>query len=142
MRYITVLEYLGNTSLSSLPPEQVANLNTLIPKINDLLSRFGEFRKCNSGYRSMEEHLAIYSRINAKRKAQGLPERKVPMSSRHLVAAAIDLSDPDGKLQKWILNNVKVLEELDLYCESFTHTVGWVHIQCLPPRSKSRFFIP
>jgi hypothetical protein len=142
VRYITVLEYLGSTPLSSLPPEQVANLNTLIPKINDLLSRFGEFRKCNSGYRSMEEHLAIYARINARRKAQGLPERKVPMSSRHLVAAAIDLEDRDGKLKAWLVNNVKILEKLDLYCEHGSATPTWAHIQIIKPASGSRFFKP
>lgn len=142
MRFISVLEYLGSTELASLPPEHIANLNTLIPKVNELLSRFGEYRKCNSGYRSMEEHLAIYARINARRKAQGLPERRIPMSSRHLSAAAIDLEDRDGKLKAWLLNNVKVLEELGLYCEHPDDTPTWAHIQTTKPASGRRFFKP
>jgi hypothetical protein len=143
MKYISVYEYLmGRAKIEDLTDEQLANMNTLIPKVNELLEKFGEYKKCNSGFRSINDHLRIYKEINEKRKKQGKPEVKVPMSSSHLKAAAIDLEDKNDKLKNWILKNVHVLEELDLYCESFSHTDTWVHLQIFKPKSGNRFFIP
>jgi hypothetical protein len=143
MKYVSANDYLmGRAVMNELSPTQIANINTLIPKVNELLERFGEYRKVNSGLRTMADHTRIYKEINAKRKAQGLPEKPVPMGSHHLSGAAIDLEDRDDKLKKWILNNVSVLDELDIYCESFSHTDTWVHIQCISPKTKKRFFIP
>lgn len=121
-------EYLmGRTTVDQLTQEQLNNLNTLIPNINDLLERFGEYRKCNSGFRSLEDQ----KRINPK-----------SMSSKHLYCAAIDLEDKNNKLKEWILNNIKILEDLNLWCEDFSYTPTWVHLQCIPPKSKNRFFKP
>jgi hypothetical protein len=142
MRYISMQDYLGKVKMEELTPEQVSNLNTLIPKVNQLLEKFGSFRMVTSGLRTMEDHLRIYENINAKRKATGLPQLKVPMSSRHLICAAVDLEDRDGKLKAWIKKNESILEELDLYCEAFEHTPNWVHVQCLAPKSGKRFFKP
>lgn len=126
MNYISVSEYLmGRIEYKDLTPEQVANMNTLIPKVNELLSRFGEYRKCNSGFRTLEDQ----KRINPK-----------AMKSNHLTCCAIDLSDPDGKLHKWMKANPKVIEELDLYMEE--RQGGWQHIQIVCPRSQKRWFNP
>lgn len=128
MKYISVDEYLqGRAKLEDLPDETISNINTLIPKINDLLEKFGEYRKVNSGYRTIEDQ----KRINPK-----------SMKSRHLTGQAIDISDENGKFQKWILNNIKIIEELDLYFEDFSYTKNWVHCQIIKPKSGKRFFIP
>lgn len=142
-RYITMDEFLGGMgTLDTMEDELVGNANTIVPKANELLDRFGEYRGCNSGYRSMAHHLEIYAAKNKTRKAQGLPELKVPMSSRHLICAAIDLEDTDGKLKKWAKENVDVLEELGLYCEALESTPTWLHIQFIAPKSGNRFFVP
>lgn len=128
MKYISVGEYLmGRIEYKDLSDEQVANLNTLIPRVNELLSRFGEYRSCNSGFRTIEDQ----KRINPK-----------SMKSNHLKAAAIDLEDNNRKLQKWITKNAHVLEEIGLYCEAFAHTPTWVHCQIVSPKSNKRFFTP
>ena len=44
---------MGRATLETLTDEQKANVNTLIPKINDLLERFGEKRTVSSGLRAM-----------------------------------------------------------------------------------------
>jgi hypothetical protein len=126
MKYISMNEYLmGRIKLQDLPPEYQANVNTLIPKINELLERFGEYRKCNSGFRTIEDQ----KRINPK-----------SMKSNHLTCSAIDLSDVDGKLNKWMKSNPKVIEELDIYMEE--RQGGWQHIQIVKPHSGNRWFNP
>lgn len=136
-QYISVNEYLmDRAKLEDLTPEQQANLNTLIPKVNELLERFGEYRKCNSGFRSMSDHLRIY-------KEKGITDKsKIPMNSWHLKAGAIDLEDKNRKLTKWCQKNVSILEELELWCEHPDATPSWLHIQIAPPKSGKRFFNP
>jgi hypothetical protein len=84
----------------------------------------------------MAEHLEIY------RKKGITDQSKIPMKSRHLIGAAIDIYDPNKILQSWVLSNVKVLEEVGLWCEDFSATPNWVHFQILPPASGKRFFKP
>lgn len=127
MKYISIIEYLmGRAEMTSLPDELISNMNTLVPKINNLLEAFGEYRACNSGYRTIEDQ----KRINPS-----------AMKSWHLKCAAIDLEDKDRKLLKWILDT-KALEVYDLYMESPDSTPTWVHLQLYPPKSKRRIFIP
>lgn len=142
MKKIEPIEYLGDTPISSLSEEYKQNLELLLKKVNDLLALFGEYRPVTSGFRSMEKHLSIYKAKNEKRKAQGLPELRVPMSSRHLSCQAIDLADSNDRLKNWIKANEGILVKLDIYCEDFTHTDTWVHIQIVSPKSGKRFFIP
>lgn len=116
---------MGRISISQLTPEQNANMNTLIPAVNQFLESFGSYRGVNSGYRSP----AINSATPG-----AAPQ------SKHLVCAAIDLEDADAKLHAFARNNTLLLEELGLWCEE--RQGGWLHLQCLPPRSGKRFFKP
>lgn len=141
MEYVSVVEYLmGRIKLKDLSDEQVANMNTLIPRVNQLLEKFGEKRAVESGFRSKADHERIYNEINAKRKLQNLPPVKIPWKSNHLVAAAIDLEDKDAKLYNFARANEKLLKELGLWCEE--RMGGWLHMQCIPPKSGRRFFLP
>lgn len=143
MRYISIDEYLMNrVKLQDLSSEIIGNINTLIPKINELLERFGQYRGVNSGIRTTQDQIEIYKHINAKRLAVGLSQIKTPMASRHLFGDAIDVEDHDDELKKWVKANVHILEELGLYCEDFAYTDTWVHFQTTPPKSGKRFFIP
>ena len=141
MQYISVVEYLmGRAKLDDLDKEIVANINTLIPKVNELLEKFGEYRRCNSGIRLVTDQIRIYKEKNEARKKQGLPPVTVPMGSCHLKGAAIDLEDANGKLYKWCKDNIKILEQLGLYCEE--RQGGWLHVQIFAPKSGRRFFNP
>lgn len=62
--------------------------------------------------------------------------------SPHLTAHACDISDPTGSLDKWCLANPKVLAEIGLWQESPASTIGWCHLQTIPPHSGRRVFIP
>jgi hypothetical protein len=64
------------------------------------------------------------------------------MKSNHLFGRAVDFADGDGKLKKWILENIKLMEEIGLYMEDFNATKTWVHFQINPPKSGNRFFKP
>ena len=128
MREITILEFLmSRVTEDKLTPEQLSNMNILLPKANALLAKFGEFRKCNSGFRTLEDQ----QRINPG-----------AIHSKHLLGAAIDLEDADGKLKQFIINNPDILVELDLYQEAPESTKTWVHIQCIAPKSGHHVFIP
>lgn len=128
MQYISVDQYLmGRIRIEDLSPELLGNMNTLIPKVNDLLSQFRQYRGVNSGYRSAEDQ----ARINPK-----------APHSQHMVCAAVDLEDKDNNLRYWCLTHIQVLIDLGLWMEDPIHTPTWVHLQCVSPKSGSRIFIP
>jgi uncharacterized protein YcbK (DUF882 family) len=125
MEFISVNEYLmGRIKMADLSDEQVANMNTLIPKVNMFLEKFGEKRAVNSGYRSPE--------INA---SSGGAKK-----SKHMICAAVDLEDKDARLYNFARANEGLLKEIGLWCEE--RQGGWLHMQCIPPKSGRRFYLP
>ncbi len=62
--------------------------------------------------------------------------------SRHLTCEAIDLADPDDRLDAWCLRHLEVLTEIGLWLEHPDATPGWCHVQIVPPRSGRRVFRP
>lgn len=128
VNFISVDQYLmGRIKPEDLTPEQIANMNTLIPKVNELLERYGKPLTMNSGYRTKEDQL----RINPK-----------APNSRHCEAAAIDIGDKDHSFRYWVLMHLDYLIELGLYLEDPSHTASWIHLQCTPPKSGKTIFIP
>lgn len=146
--YISVETYLmGRIKLEELDVEKLANLNTLIPRVNTLLQAYydatGDVRKfeMSSGYRRPTDN-----------KAAGGSKL-----SNHMKCAAIDLIDVNAKLGKWCQKNESLMETIGLWfehpdatmklvddntTESGTRVVRWLHCQCLPPKSGRRFFWP
>lgn len=118
---------MGRATLESLAPELVANANILIPKINDLLETFGEYRSVNSGYRRPEDNAKV-----------AVPKLK----SAHLTCEAIDLEDRDGRLKAWLMKNRQMLVLQDLYMEHPDYCPTWCHLQTRAPKSRNRVFIP
>ena len=103
------------------------NLQTLLERINKIRIAYNVVMIVTSGLRSDADQ----KRINPK----------VP-HSHHLAGEAVDISDPDGKLKAWVMQNIKLLEEVGLWCEDFSSTTNWVHFQISEPASGHRFFIP
>lgn len=133
---ITIIELLSGNDYDSLSPEIQANIQDLLIKINKVRTEWDHPMIVTSGLRSMEHHLAIY-------KAKGITDTKrIPMKSRHLYGLACDISDPKQELQKWCFDNIKLLEEIGLWMESFAFTKTWCHFQSVPPLSGRRFFMP
>lgn len=101
-----------------------ANLEKLLTAVNLLRKAYGKPMFVSSGYRP--------GRFN---KAAGGASR-----SAHITCEAVDFKDADGSLAKWCLANLTVLEDAGLYLENPTKTVGWLHVQIRP--TKSRVFNP
>jgi uncharacterized protein YcbK (DUF882 family) len=133
---ITIKELLSNQAkFEDLDKDVQANLNELFLKVNIVRKEYGKPMIVTSGLRTKKHHLDIYAR-------KGIYPPKVPMKSNHLFGRAVDFADGDGKLKKWILENIKLMEEIGLYMEDFNATKTWVHFQINPPKSGNRFFKP
>lgn len=123
--------------------EHLENIEDTLIKLNKLRSAYGKPLRVTSGYRSMEDHLRIYAQ-------KGITDKsKIPMQSNHLKGLAADvvpIEDDIKHLQDWILDNVKLMEEIGLWFEDFQFTPTWVHAQIAPygswKQGKSRFFKP
>lgn len=66
------------------------------------------------------------------------------VNSRHMTGQAIDLYDPDGDLDEWLMTGEgqATLTALGLWMEHPSATKGWCHLQTVPPRSGRRVFYP
>lgn len=63
--------------------------------------------------------------------------------SKHITGCAIDLQDmPDRALARWCLRNLDLLAEIGLWMEDPRWTPDWVHLQCIPPGSGRRVYVP
>ena len=122
------------------------NLQQLHYKLNFVRALYAKPMIVTSGYRSKEDHFRIYKEINDKRLEDGKKELTIPWGSNHLIGSAADIHDPFGSLKKWVLDNLDVVEQMNLYLEKFEATggldSGWLHFAIYPPKSGHRFFNP
>lgn len=118
------------------PPDLEDNLLEMLVKINKVCDAWGKPMTVTSGLRSKADQVAIYVKKGITDIAQ------IPMASKHLSAQAIDIFDPERDLQKWVVQNTTLIEEIGLWMEDFKYTKNWIHFQTVPPKSKKRFFIP
>lgn len=65
-------------------------------------------------------------------------------NSKHMTGRAIDLYDPDGDLDEWLMTAYgrTALEAIGLWLEHPASTKGWCHVQTVPPGSGNRVFYP
>ena len=132
---ISLKELIGDHDMNSLPQEHQDNLYILLERINNVRSLWGKSMTVTSGYRSLEEHLAIYAK-------KGITDKsKIPMKSKHLFGQAVDIFDPELSLTKWLKeNNSQRLVDIKFWCEEGNK--NWVHFQISPPNSGNRWFLP
>jgi hypothetical protein len=124
---ITEANYLnGREKNAPLTPIMVANMKTLLSRVNKLAAAWGKPLVVTSGYRPAAANAA----------ANGKP------GSAHLSCSAVDVADPTKELAKWTLANLPLLEELGLYIEDPAYTVSWVHYTIRAPKSGKRVFKP
>lgn len=121
---ISFKELLGLTNINDIPISHQHNLEALLKAINVIRNAYGKSMIVTSGYRSMQDHLRIYSQ-------KGITDTaKIPMRSKHLIGAAVDISDPDKALYNWCKANDAVLRDAGLFLEE--RQGNWQHFQCLP----------
>lgn len=66
------------------------------------------------------------------------------VNSKHMTGQALDLYDPDGHLDDWLMTGEgqAAITALGLWMEHPSATKGWAHIQTRPPASGRRVFYP
>ena len=118
---------------SDLTDEIISNAEDTVARANLLLSIYRsetgdtEFRKVNSGWRPAAVNKATPN---------------AAMRSKHMTGQAVDLSDPDGDLDEWLLVHIDALGDCGLWHEHPSATKGWCHVQTVPPKSGKRVFYP
>ena len=131
---ISMQELLGNYTLSDQTQEIQDNLATLLIRVNNIRIVWAKPMIVTSGLRTMADHLRIYA-------AKGITDpAKIPMKSRHLIGAAVDISDPQLELTTWLKADEAYLNDAQLWCEEGNK--NWCHFQVFPPASKNRWFLP
>ena len=63
-------------------------------------------------------------------------------TSLHMTGQAIDLFDPTGAIDAWLMADLRPLADLGLWLEHPDATPRWCHVQTLPPHSGNRVFRP
>ena len=124
-----------------------------VKKTEEFLRKINKFRdKCGlpmvptSYLRSSDRQIRIYREKAANREfpfTDGVFDlKKVPMSSKHLHCEACDFRDYDGRLAKWVMDNLEWCRKNGFYFENPEFTKGWLHIQITPPKSGKTIFNP
>lgn len=138
---ITFVEIVGNTPLWQIPLDHQINIEKLLKKMNLIRLHWAKPMIVTSGYRTREDHNRIYEEINRKRAEKKLLPKRIPLASKHLKGQAVDISDSDGSLYRWCMENEALLVQVGLWCE-VKDDQARVHFQIVPPLSGRRFFIP
>lgn len=138
---VSMRELLQGHLISDVEIAHQHNLEELQKRINVIRTAWGKPMIVTSGYRTLYDHLRIYSEINARRRKMKLPTLRVPAFSRHLSGQAVDISDPDGTLYEWCIENLPLLEETGLWIEE-KDSEKRVHFQSVAPKSGKRVFSP
>lgn len=62
--------------------------------------------------------------------------------SKHMEGLAADIADADGSLWTWVLQNLQLMKDLDIFMEDRRWTPNWVHFGLGQPASGKRIFVP
>jgi len=137
---ISKTQYLGTYAKSKdLTPARLANLDRLLTNVNRLM------QFCQSHGIDFKVNPKTGSQISGETNG-GFRPQNCPVgaaSSAHKICLAVDLYDPVGEIDTFLMVNSEAQElarELGFYFEHPQHTVGWSHWG-LVPKSKM-FFIP
>lgn len=127
---ISLADYLSNVPRQYMPDftdELRSNAMNLLTRVNRFMAKFGQFRKVNSGWRPPAYNATV---------PNAAPR------SKHMTCQAIDIYDPEGDLDQFVLDNQKLMEACGLWAEHPAATKGWCHLQSVPPLSGRRIFYP
>jgi len=117
---------MGRDKQYPLTPELERNLQELLRRLNMFRQMYARPMVVSSGYRPA----GINKQVGGAK------------NSAHMTCEACDFRDEKGELRRYILQNPNVLEVCDLYCEDFSFTPTWVHLQTRRVKSGKRIFKP
>ncbi len=129
---LTLQDYFGAAVLVAMNKTMRDNATFLLTHVNRLMRQFGQNRRVLLGFAPTPDRI-----FDAEQYMAFLP-------SRHQTAEAVDLADPEGDLDQWLLDNQKLLESCGLWVEHPATTRGHCHLQCAPPKggTRRRVFYP
>ena len=134
---ITLKQYLGKWE-SDTNPSIILSANDLLEKVNALMAHMeseGVEFKINPITKSKISG-ETYGGFRPQSCTQGAAK------SAHKVGMAVDIYDPDNKIDAWLLAHADRLDEYDLYFEHPNDTNTWSHWGTREPKSGNRFFHP
>lgn len=126
------------TYAADLTPNIVRNATDLLERVNRLIERMGNAV-------TWENHPVNRSLVSSgwRPPAVNAATAGAAMHSHHMTGCAVDLYDPHGELDDWLLEMLPVIGgEFGLYLEHPASTKGWAHLQNVAPRSGRRVFYP
>ena len=132
------------TEADGLTQEMLDQLKVTFTWMDKVREYFGKAIKVHIAWRSVQYHQDLYKEINAKKRAKGQPEVRVPTKSAHLDGFAVDFSVQGiscDEAKQRILDDNK-LEEWNLRMEDNGKGAGWVHLDSKKPGPSGRFFKP
>lgn len=130
---ISLEDYFGKVSHIEEPSDEVReNAAELLARVNALLADLAGIESAESPHVNSGWRPAVYNAT--------VPNAAV--KSKHITGHAIDLSDPDGDLDEFLVDNPQILARHGLWLEHPLATKGWCHMQSVPPRSGNRVFYP
>ena len=103
------------------------NLDRFLILLNQIRAAYGKPMIVNSGWRPLS--------INASTPGAAA-------HSKHMLGLAADIADPNGDVRRWVLENLQLMKDLDIFIEDFRWTPGWVHFGLGRPASGKRIFVP
>jgi len=127
--YITAQgKYPDRLKSPELTEDLKKNAESLLLYVNEFLEYIGvTYVNVSSGFRPSDINKTV-SGAGAK--------------SNHLICLAIDIKDDGCVLWQKFLDNLDKAQELGIFAEDKRWTPSWLHLQCVPPKSGKRIFVP
>ena len=136
---ITLEQYLGLWAKSKdLTPERLGNAQKLMIAINNLVAEMetaGVRFQVNPATHSQVSGVT-FGGFRPQSCPQGAPH------SNHKEGCAVDIYDPAGDVDAWLMKHLDRLEAHGIYIEHPDSTIHWSHWQIVAPHSGNRVFHP
>jgi hypothetical protein len=121
-------------------PEYEVNAKDLLSRVNPLLEKVALI----ATWVDFELHPENKSLVSSGWRPPAV-NAKTPNSalkSKHMTCNAIDIYDPDGDIDDFLMGNERLLQEFGLSMEHASATKGWCHLQNIPPKSGKSIYYP
>ena len=136
---ITIDQYTGTyDDCDDWTPERQRNAAVLLRRVNELMQHMQ-----NKGV-AFIKNPATDSQVGGGGNGGFRPQTCAvgAANSAHKEGQAVDIYDPKGIIDAWLLANDHVLTEFDLYIEHPNATPTWSHWSTRKPGSGARVFYP
>jgi hypothetical protein len=133
--------YMGRDAAypDELTAEIRINVAKLIPRVNAIIAMMA--RDGIAPAEDASTHCAVASGWRPGAVNAGIANAAA--RSKHMTGEAVDLRDnPERELCRWALANPDALVTMGLWMEDPRWTPGWLHLQCVPPKSGNLVFVP